>query len=209
MVRLDSSGGSTPPQLPYAVPTTSYISDAVLCVCVCVPTGFPPGPPGDQTLALLSSPLDFLADMKRKYGPVVGLVLGGERVVLVMESTAARQVGRTPSSTRLCTSHRHMHARAPLHMHAPLYTCMCPSTHARFPSHMHIPLRVTRPASFMLMHTLTQIQLIHACSKLTHAHAHTNSALLHARPMQVPLRDMHTLMSVLCSLNRALCCARC
>lgn len=56
--------------------------------------GFPPGPPGDQSLGLLSDPLGTLSRLRREYGPLVGLLLGGERVVLVAEPDAAKQVTR-------------------------------------------------------------------------------------------------------------------
>lgn len=41
---------------------------------------------------LLQSPLDFITRLRREYGPVVGLLLGGERVVLVSDPAAARQI---------------------------------------------------------------------------------------------------------------------
>jgi hypothetical protein len=47
------------------------------------PPRFPPGPPGDVAVELLSSPLPFLEQLRRRHGTVVGLLLGGERVVLV------------------------------------------------------------------------------------------------------------------------------
>lgn len=56
--------------------------------------GFPPGPSGDQSLGLLSDPLGTLSRLRREYGPLVGLLLGGERVVLVAEPDAAKQVTR-------------------------------------------------------------------------------------------------------------------
>jgi hypothetical protein len=63
-----------------------------VCVCACVRAGFPPGPPGDQAVNLLLSPLAFLRDTTARYGSVVGLLLGTERVVLVTSKEAARQV---------------------------------------------------------------------------------------------------------------------
>jgi len=61
--------------------------------------GFPPGPPGDQSLGLLSDPLGFISRLRREHGPVVGLLLGGERVVLVADPDAAKQVSTsTPHS---------------------------------------------------------------------------------------------------------------
>jgi cytochrome P450 len=56
------------------------------------PPGFPRGPPGDAALALLQDPLKFIDDATRTYGDVVGLLLGGERAVLVADSAVARQV---------------------------------------------------------------------------------------------------------------------
>ncbi|GIL91069.1 hypothetical protein Vretimale_9498 [Volvox reticuliferus] len=56
------------------------------------PLNFPPGPPGDQTLALLSDPLSFLSSTTKQYGQLVGLTLGGEHVVLVTGREAARVV---------------------------------------------------------------------------------------------------------------------
>jgi cytochrome P450 len=40
----------------------------------------------------LADPLAFIAAVTDKYGPVAGLILGGERVVLVSDAAAARQV---------------------------------------------------------------------------------------------------------------------
>jgi hypothetical protein len=57
-----------------------------------ISTGFPPGPSGDQVVSLLGGPLQFLADITSRYGSVVGLLLGGERVVLVADQHTARQV---------------------------------------------------------------------------------------------------------------------
>jgi hypothetical protein len=54
--------------------------------------GFPPGPPGDQSLSLLSDPLACISRLRREHGPLVGLLLGGERVVLVADPEAAKQV---------------------------------------------------------------------------------------------------------------------
>lgn len=56
------------------------------------PPNFPSGPAGDQTLALLSDPLRFLISATEQYGPLVGFLLGGERVVLVTGREAARAV---------------------------------------------------------------------------------------------------------------------
>lgn len=54
--------------------------------------GFPPGPSGDQVVSLLNGPLAFLNTTRQQYGSIVGLLLGGERVVLVSDPQAAKQV---------------------------------------------------------------------------------------------------------------------
>jgi hypothetical protein len=64
-------------------------ADRPVAAAAAVPAGFPPGPPGDQSLALLSDPLAFISRLRREYGPLVGLLLGGERVVLVADPDAA------------------------------------------------------------------------------------------------------------------------
>lgn len=56
------------------------------------PEGFPPGPPGDQSAALLSDPLAFIESLRHAHGPVAGMLLGGERVVLISSAEAAREV---------------------------------------------------------------------------------------------------------------------
>ncbi|KXZ55232.1 hypothetical protein GPECTOR_3g373 [Gonium pectorale] len=56
------------------------------------PPAFPAGPPGDATLSLLTDPLAFLTTSTARYGKVVGLLLGGERVVLVSGQEEARAV---------------------------------------------------------------------------------------------------------------------
>ncbi|KAK9830754.1 hypothetical protein WJX74_005464 [Apatococcus lobatus] len=56
------------------------------------PAGFPAGPSGDQALQLLADPLGYLDRITQQYGPVVGLVLGGEYVVVVADVAAARTV---------------------------------------------------------------------------------------------------------------------
>ncbi|KAF5834729.1 cytochrome P450, partial [Dunaliella salina] len=55
------------------------------------PPGFPPGPRGDSAVSLISAPLDFLERTKQEHGTIVGLMLGGERVVLVADPAAAKQ----------------------------------------------------------------------------------------------------------------------
>jgi len=56
------------------------------------PAGFPPGPSGDQAVNLLLDPLTFLRETTARHGSVVGMLLGTERVVLVTDKGAARQV---------------------------------------------------------------------------------------------------------------------
>jgi hypothetical protein len=41
---------------------------------------------------MLADPLAFIEDVRARHGPVAGLLLGGERVVLVSDPAAARQV---------------------------------------------------------------------------------------------------------------------
>ncbi|KAL4425407.1 hypothetical protein ABPG75_009423 [Micractinium tetrahymenae] len=65
------------------------------------PPGFPPGPPGDAAVRMLQQPLDFLQEVRRRHGGVAGLLLGGERAVLVADPAVARVVlleppGRAP-----------------------------------------------------------------------------------------------------------------
>jgi hypothetical protein len=50
------------------------------------------GPHGEQAPELLKSPLQFLEAAQQRYGDLVSLVLGGERVVLVSGPEATRQV---------------------------------------------------------------------------------------------------------------------
>lgn len=50
------------------------------------------GPQGESVGAFLADPLQFLKDCRAKYGGIVGLLLGGEYVVLLSEAAAARQV---------------------------------------------------------------------------------------------------------------------
>lgn len=56
------------------------------------PVGFPPGPDGEQSLAMLSGPLEYLARLRSIYGPVSGVLLGGERVVVASSPAASRVV---------------------------------------------------------------------------------------------------------------------
>ncbi len=55
------------------------------CTHTCVPIPLLPlaGPPGDVAVAMLQAPLPFLQQLRQEHGSVVGLLLGGERVVLV------------------------------------------------------------------------------------------------------------------------------
>jgi hypothetical protein len=41
---------------------------------------------------MLGGPLEFISRLRRQHGQVVGLLLGGERVVLLSEPAAAKQV---------------------------------------------------------------------------------------------------------------------
>ncbi len=50
------------------------------------------GPSGDVALRLLANPLSFLEEIKQQYGKIVGMVLGGELVVLVADSVIAEEV---------------------------------------------------------------------------------------------------------------------
>lgn len=61
------------------------------------PPGFPPGPPGDAAVRMLQQPLDFLQETWRQHGGVAGLLLGGERAVLVADPAAARAVLLEPA----------------------------------------------------------------------------------------------------------------
>lgn len=56
------------------------------------PPLFPPGPRGDVALDLLKDPLDFLELMEGRYGDVVGVLLGGERAVIVSDPHVAQYV---------------------------------------------------------------------------------------------------------------------
>lgn len=50
------------------------------------------GPQGDVALRLLANPLAFLDEMNRTYGQLVGILLGGEHVVLVSDPAAAEKI---------------------------------------------------------------------------------------------------------------------
>lgn len=74
------------------LPTPTLASLSFTLLLLLLPAGFPPGPPGDQSLSLLSNPLACISRLRREHGPLVGLLLGGERVVLVADPEAAKQV---------------------------------------------------------------------------------------------------------------------
>lgn len=71
-----------------------YIEPASLLFAVpqSPPAGFPPGPPGDQSVGLLTEPLATISTLSAQHGDLVGLLLGGERVVLVSGPEAARTI---------------------------------------------------------------------------------------------------------------------
>lgn len=43
-------------------------------------------------MSLLSDPLSFISSTSQQHGGVVGMLLGGERIVLISDAGAARQV---------------------------------------------------------------------------------------------------------------------
>ena len=45
-----------------------------------------------MAIRLLANPLAFLEDVTRNHGKVVGMVLGGERVILVADSGVAEDI---------------------------------------------------------------------------------------------------------------------
>jgi hypothetical protein len=108
MVHLHGACNDHTSQLTSAVPDPGSWSfpvlDAVvaLLLCTCLRPGFPPGPPGDQSLSLLSDPLACISRLRREHGPLVGLLLGGERVVLVADPAAAKQVSWHRLSVPTC-----------------------------------------------------------------------------------------------------------
>lgn len=79
------------PQL-RALNSVAEAASRVRTILTPAPPGFPPGPPGDVSLQLLADPLRFLLETRSNHGPCVGMVLGGQRVVLVAEADAARDV---------------------------------------------------------------------------------------------------------------------
>ena len=50
------------------------------------------GPAGDSAANMLLDPLSFLQNVSAMYQPVVGLIMGGEEVILVADPAAAQQV---------------------------------------------------------------------------------------------------------------------
>ncbi|KAL3147617.1 hypothetical protein ABBQ38_014667 [Trebouxia sp. C0009 RCD-2024] len=50
------------------------------------------GPAGDSAANMLLDPLSFLENVSSAYQPVVGLIMGGEQVILVADPAAAQQV---------------------------------------------------------------------------------------------------------------------
>ena len=50
------------------------------------------GPAGDAAVSLLNDPIAFLQDATASYGDTVGLVLGGQYVVLVTDPAVVRDV---------------------------------------------------------------------------------------------------------------------
>lgn len=50
------------------------------------------GPSGDSAASMLLDPLGFLQNVTSTYQPVVGLIMGGEEVILVADPAAAKQV---------------------------------------------------------------------------------------------------------------------
>ena len=72
---------------------------------------------------MLADPLAFLEKITQEYGKVVGMVLGGERVVLVADSAIAEQVLITGNSTvaKVCSSpllpHQDRHSKSCIQMY--------------------------------------------------------------------------------------------
>lgn len=56
------------------------------------PAGYPPGPPGDSAASMLLDPLRFLEDVTSRYKPIVGLIMGGEEIIIVSDPATAQQV---------------------------------------------------------------------------------------------------------------------
>ena len=50
------------------------------------------GPRGESAPQLIADPLAFLRNTQQRYGDLASLVLGGERVVLVSDPVATRQI---------------------------------------------------------------------------------------------------------------------
>ena len=50
------------------------------------------GPSGDSAASMLLDPLSFLEQVSSTYQPIVGLIMGGQEVILVADPAAAQQV---------------------------------------------------------------------------------------------------------------------
>ena len=50
------------------------------------------GPAGDSAASMLLDPLRFLEDVTSRYKPIVGLIMGGEEIILVADPATAQQV---------------------------------------------------------------------------------------------------------------------
>ncbi|KAK9793752.1 hypothetical protein WJX73_010742 [Symbiochloris irregularis] len=64
-----------------------------------LPSGFPPGPPGNAAVGMLANPLAYLETTQRRHGKVVGLKLGPEAVILVSDQSTAHEVLSTRASS--------------------------------------------------------------------------------------------------------------
>ena len=53
---------------------------------------YPPGPDFDSAFEMGQNPLKFIEKVKSRYGPVAGLRLAGENVILVSKPSVAKQV---------------------------------------------------------------------------------------------------------------------
>ena len=111
---------------------------------------------------MLLDPLSFLERMSKQYGPVVGLVLGGESVVLVTEGNAAQQVLITKAATykKVRTLHTPAITLSVAGMYIALGSACCslPFQHSRVPHAGPVkqqPYRLTdsiRPISALHKH---------------------------------------------------------
>ncbi len=115
----------------------------IICHQILILCGLITGPSGDQALQLLADPLGFLDRITNQYGPVVGLVLGGEYVAVVADAPSARtvlldQTGlfvkvRTCSSSSLSMSHPGNHAMISACHQAPCCTASFNGSRFLFP----------------------------------------------------------------------------